>query len=59
MSRPKIAWILLLVAAAWSVGSTSAFMTPAALVMLVAAAFAFVAARASRRSVTAPAGPSS
>jgi hypothetical protein len=46
MSKPKAAWILLIIAAVWSVISTSAFGAPAGFLMFVAAVLAFIASRA-------------
>lgn len=45
MSKPTAAWLLLIIAAVWSVISTSAFGVPAGFLMFVAAVLAFVASR--------------
>ncbi len=46
ISKPRAAWILLTIAAAWLMVSTPAFGRPGGFMMLVAAAMAFVASMA-------------
>ena len=54
LSHPKVAWISLAIAAVWVVISVSAFGVPAGVLLVLAALFSGLHARALRRTTPAP-----